>query len=203
MSISSEHKALIFVGAVAVLGAGVRVVRAAGGGGAAAPRVQPALERQIAASDSSRNAKKSRSKARRPSRSNPDSIPPAGVASKRAPRGTGPLDRPGYINGKLDLDVATASQVDSLPGVSGAMARRIVADRMQRGPFLSISGLRRVPGVGPAFVARIDTLVMFSGSMRQPSPTDSVIPPRKRAKRGAKTVAPATPPAEPRTPVPR
>ena len=200
---SSEHKALVFVGAVAVLGAGVRVVRA--GGGSAAPRVQPALERQIAASDSSKKAKsqKSRSKARRPSHANPDSETPAGVLSKRAPRGTGPLDRPGYINGKLDLDVATAAQVDSLPGVSAAMAKRIVADRMRRGPFLSLDGLRRVSGAGPRFVAAIDSLVAFSGTLRPPTPSDSVIPPRRRAKRGGKSVEPSTPPAEPRTPVPR
>ncbi|HVX41064.1 MAG TPA: helix-hairpin-helix domain-containing protein [Gemmatimonadaceae bacterium] len=186
MSISSEHKALIFVGVVAVLGGGVRLARARRPD--AVPGAQPALEHQIAASDSAKKAKskRSRSAARRPLRSNSDSAMSAAGGSKRAARDHGLLDRPGYVGGKLDLDVATAPQVDSLPGVSSAMARRIVADRMQRGPFLSIDGLRRVPGAGPTFIARIDSLVMFSGSVRQPSPTDSVIPPRRRAKRGGK-----------------
>ncbi len=179
MSISSEHKALVFVGAVAVLGAGVRVARARGGD---APAVQPALEHQIQASDSSKNAK-SQKGSRKKSSQPVDSSRAAAAAPKRAAHGAGPLDRPGYINGKLDLDVATAAQLDSLSGVTPTMARRIVADRMRRGPFLSLDGLRRVPGAGPKFVAELDSLVTFSGTLRPGSPSDSVIPPRVRAKR--------------------
>lgn len=199
MPLSSEHKALVFVGLVAALGAGVRVVRARAID--AAPVVQPALDHQIAASDSAKTAK--RQKGSRAKRTKPGDSSAAVARVRRAPRGNGPLDRPGYINGKLDLDVATAAQADSLAGVTATMARRIVADRMQRGPFLSIDGLRRVPGAGPKFIDRIDTLVTFSGTLRPPSPADSIIPPRARAKRGTTPAKGTTPPAEPRTPVPR
>ena len=82
------------------------------------------------------------------------------------------LDRPGYVAGKLDLDVATAAQIDSLPGVTPTMAKRIVADRMRRGPFLNANGLRRVSGVGDMFLLRIDTLVTFSGTMKQSTPSE-------------------------------
>jgi competence protein ComEA len=36
-----------------------------------------------------------------------------------------------------------------LPGVGPVLARRIIADREQRGPFGSIANLRRVKGIGP------------------------------------------------------
>ena len=75
--------------------------------------------------------------------------------------------------------MATAAQIDSLPGITPALARRIVEDRMRRGPFLGIDGLRRVYGVGPRFIARIDSMVTFSGVFRPGTPADTVIPKRK------------------------
>jgi hypothetical protein len=110
---------------------------------------------------------------------------------RAARRGSGALDRPGWIAGKLDLDVATAVQLDSLPGVSSLMAKRIVADRMLHGPFLDRNGLRRVAGAGPRFVAAIDSLITFSGTYAWPSPSDSTIPRRKasKASRGRKSAA--------------
>jgi competence protein ComEA len=92
----------------------------------------------------------------------------------------GLLDRRGYVGKRLDLDVATAAQIDSLPGVSPLMARRIVQDRLRRGPFLSMSGLQRVSGVGRGFIQKIDTMVTFSGTYAFPSPNDTVIKTRKR-----------------------
>lgn len=82
------------------------------------------------------------------------------------------------------MDVASAAQIDSLPGVSPVMARRIVMDRMVRGPFTTPDGLRRVIGVGPGFLKRIDGLVTFSGTYVQSSASDTVIPKRRRG-RGA------------------
>lgn len=196
MSISSEHKALIFVGAVAVLGAAVRVTRAAVGSGDAT--AQPALEHQIQAADSSAQA--GRTKARgKSSRAKAPRKPRAGHA---ADSGTvlpsnSLLDRPGYVGKRLDLDVATAAQIDSLPGVTPLMARRIVADRMRRGPFLTLDGLRRVLGAGPVFVQRIDSLVTFSGVFRPAIPADTVVPKRRGRFRRS------TPPGVPQTTEPR
>ena len=95
------------------------------------------------------------------------------------------MDRVGYVNGRLDLDVATAAQIDSLPGVTPLMAKRIVLDRMRRGPFLNLDGLKRVTGAGPRFVEQIDSLVTFSGTIHWAEPSDTVIP-----KRGKKLVPP-------------
>lgn len=183
MSIPSDHKALIFVGAVAILGAAVRIIRAATNE-TGSPQ-QPALEHQIKASDSAARAGQGKGRgrsARSPSRR--DQKRPA--ASDPRPRPAPLLDRQGYIGSRLDLDVATAAQIDSLPGVTPAMARRIVRDRMTRGPFLGLSGLRRVAGAGPRFVERLDTLVTFSGVYRPGSPDDTLIPKRKsRARRSS------------------
>ena len=80
------------------------------------------------------------------------------------------------------MDVATAAQIDSLPGVTPLMARRIVADRMARGPFTTVDALRRVSGVGPGFLRKIDTLITFSGTFVQSSVSDTIIPKRRRGR---------------------
>lgn len=82
------------------------------------------------------------------------------------------------------MDVASAAQIDSLPGVTPLMARRIVADRMSRGPFATPDGLRRVIGVGPNFFKRIDTLITFSGTFVQSSASDTIIPKRRKGRGG-------------------
>jgi DNA uptake protein ComE-like DNA-binding protein len=183
MSLRPDHKALVFVGAIAVLGAGVRVIRAATGEVVVA--AQPALDHQLQAADSARTQQgRGRGGARK-------------RGGDRQARGSTPPDRRAYVDGKLDLDVATAAQIDSLPGVTPTIARRIVADRMVRGPFMTRDGLRRVSGVGPALIQQLDSLVTFSGTLAPSSPADTVIKPRKRP-RGR----PATPPVALRRSVP-
>jgi DNA uptake protein ComE-like DNA-binding protein len=62
----------------------------------------------------------------------------------------------------VDLDVATAEQIASLPWIGRAQATRIVADRQAHGPFGSLEGLQRVPGIGPGTAARLQPFVTFS-----------------------------------------
>lgn len=85
----------------------------------------------------------------------------------------------------MDLDVATATQIDSLPGISPTLSKRIVLDRIAHGPFASLEKLRRVKGVSAALVQRIDSLVTFSGTIRAGDPADTVIikPQSKRGNR--------------------
>ncbi|HEX3867879.1 MAG TPA: helix-hairpin-helix domain-containing protein [Gemmatimonadaceae bacterium] len=189
MPIASDHKVLIFVGLTAVLGTGVRVVKAARND---APANQSTLDRQILAADSAADKQREqlanargrggRSASRDTTRRAQDSTRSARSKSRKPPRdstaGRGPvgaLDRPGYIAGKLDLDVATAAQIDSLPGVTPTMAKRIAADRVRRGPFTTANGLRRVEGVGDNFLREIDTLVTYSGTVVFPSAKDTII----------------------------
>jgi competence protein ComEA len=56
----------------------------------------------------------------------------------------------------LRVDVNTASPEDlaSIPGLSAKLAAAIVDDRARHGPFQSLDTLLRVPGIGPARLAR-------------------------------------------------
>ena len=49
---------------------------------------------------------------------------------------------------KVDINHATWVEWMQLPGIGEIMARKIVADRAQRGPFTSADELGRVPGIG-------------------------------------------------------
>jgi competence protein ComEA len=61
--------------------------------------------------------------------------------------------------GMIDLNSATAEQLDGLPGVGPTLASRIVAYRDANGPFGSAEDLAQVDGVGPALIAKIAPLV--------------------------------------------
>jgi DNA uptake protein ComE-like DNA-binding protein len=65
--------------------------------------------------------------------------------------------------GMIDLDHATATEIEALPRVGPATARRIVANRDSLGPFGSLAGLKRVKGMGPASLARLAPLITFGG----------------------------------------
>jgi len=183
MSLRADQKALLFLGAIALLGAGVRVVRAASGRGVSS--AQPALERQLAAADSARlqQSRKRIGGARGRGRGTRDNASGREAAGRNvSPVAGPPVQSREYVNGRLDLDLATAAQIDSLPGVTPTIARRIVADRMARGPFLNAGGLRRVKGVGAKLLSRIDTLVVFTGVVAQPTASDTIIPRAKRSR---------------------
>jgi hypothetical protein len=205
MSLRPDHKALVFLGAVAVLGAGVRVSGAASRS-VSRPGDQPALDRQMASADSAANAGRSGTGARRSGarggrrpagrsrdRSSDSAWSPtdSGQGTPSRKKAAEPRTGPGYINGRLDLDVATAAQIDSLPGVPPTIAKRIAADRMRRGPFLSLDGLRRVSGVGPMLAKHLDSLVTFSGVYTQGASQDSTIRGRLRKPKRGGSMRPA------------
>lgn len=71
----------------------------------------------------------------------------AAAAPARAPAGT------------LDLNTATAAQLDELPGIGATLADRIVAYRTQNGPFRSTEELLAVEGIGRGILAQLDGLI--------------------------------------------
>jgi competence ComEA-like helix-hairpin-helix protein len=73
-------------------------------------------------------------------------IVPAGTSASRAP--------PAATQAPLDLNHASADELESLPGVGPALAARILTARQER-MFLSIEDLERVPGIGPETLQRL------------------------------------------------
>lgn len=55
----------------------------------------------------------------------------------------------------VDLNRASASELESLPGIGPALARRIIAYRSEHGPFGSPGDLSKVRGIGPALLERL------------------------------------------------
>lgn len=63
------------------------------------------------------------------------------------------------IVGPVNVNQATAADLDGLPGVGPATSTAIITERQRNGPFLSVDDLERVPGIGPAKLASIRDLV--------------------------------------------
>ena len=79
-----------------------------------------------------------------------------GAVSAAAGAGTGAAPSAGA---PVNLNTATAEQLDTLPGVGPATAAAIVGDRDAHGPFRSVNDLGRVRGIGDAKLAQLRDLV--------------------------------------------
>ena len=156
MPTPAERKALLFFSIVLVLGASTRAFRSLHSRSPADAGSKSALEKQIKAADSARKAG-----LRKPKRERKE---------KAAPKPLGPLD----------LDIASEREIEALRHIGPALARRIVADRDSFGPFGSVEGLRRVKGVGPSMVEKLDSTVTFS---LVPRPTNTVISRRSKVRK--------------------
>lgn len=62
-------------------------------------------------------------------------------------------------SGKVDINAASAAELDALPGIGPATAEKIVADRQSNGPFASVEDLKRVSGIGDKKYAQLADLV--------------------------------------------
>lgn len=60
----------------------------------------------------------------------------------------------------IDLNTASADQLDALPGVGPATAQKIIDYRQAHGPFRSLDELEAVPGIGPSKLAQLKGLVI-------------------------------------------
>ena len=144
MPTPGERKALLFLGAVIVLGGGMRAARAVGSSAPADRETRSAIDAQIDAVESARKSgKKKTSK------------------SKGKGRAVKIVETPAAPS-VVDLDIATAAQIETLRGIGPTMAKRIIADRDSLGPFGSLKEFERVRGIGPKLAAKIDSSVTFS-----------------------------------------
>ena len=82
--------------------------------------------------------------------------PVPGTAGPPAGGGGGTARAPGA---PVDLNTATAEQLEALPGVGPATSRAILAYRASHGRFRSVTELLEVPGIGPAKLEALRPLV--------------------------------------------
>ncbi|MGQ9925851.1 MAG: helix-hairpin-helix domain-containing protein [Chloroflexaceae bacterium] len=69
-------------------------------------------------------------------------------------------DAPGADGPRLlDLNRASAAELEELPGIGPILAGRIVARREEQGPFRAVEELREVTGIGEKLFAQIAPLV--------------------------------------------
>lgn len=73
--------------------------------------------------------------------------------------GTGPGGAKVTPAGPLDLNTATAEQLDTLPGVGPATSKAILSYRARHGRFRSVTELLEVPGIGPAKLEALRPMV--------------------------------------------
>ncbi|MDO4400133.1 MAG: helix-hairpin-helix domain-containing protein [Coriobacteriia bacterium] len=83
-------------------------------------------------------------------------VPEADESSKAPSAGT---SSGGSSDGKVNINSATESELESLPGIGEVMAGRIVEDREEQGPFAAPEDLMRVSGIGEKKYASIADLI--------------------------------------------
>ena len=59
----------------------------------------------------------------------------------------------------IDINTATATCLQTLPGIGASRADAIIAHRQETGPFSAPDGITAVPGIGDGIYARIASLI--------------------------------------------
>ena len=85
------------------------------------------------------------------------------LAASRSPQpaSTDPLRR-------VDLNQATASDLEALPGIGQKLAQRVIDHRRSHGPFTKVEELRQVKGIGHKKFDRLRSHVLVTNT-RSPS----------------------------------
>jgi len=194
MATAAERRALFFLATVAVVGGGMRAVGARrfatdvriATGQLRADSSNPtsrALADQIAAVDSARASGGRRGARRRRSSDSADGVRPsrrrtlgrdvssdaAGTDPARAPtitsRARDSVRDPSTVT-PIDVNAASTQELERLPRIGPALAKRMIAWRDSHGAFTSEEDLRHVPGIGPVTVKLLVPLVTFSSGYR-------------------------------------
>lgn len=76
---------------------------------------------------------------------------------------------------KIDPNTASASDLEAIPGIGPALARKIIDEREQRGHFRTMDGLLDVKGIGPKRLEQLRRFLAFEDvSADQPNKTNEI-----------------------------
>ena len=86
-------------------------------------------------------------------------VPRQGEAHPPPPVSGGDPDSGGPTGVLINLNVATAAELETLPRIGPTMAQRILEYREANGPFEAIEDIQEVPGIGPATFEGLKDLI--------------------------------------------
>lgn len=86
-------------------------------------------------------------------------IPARGEAASGTSQGLGGSAAPSAGGAKLNINTATAAQLDALPGLSPSDAQGIVEYRQKKGSFKDISEVKQVSGIKDGKFAKIKDMI--------------------------------------------
>jgi len=75
-------------------------------------------------------------------------------------------------DGRVDINRATAEELDALPGIGPAKAKAIVDYREANGPFATVDALMNVKGIGPAVFGKIEASITVGRASSAPANAD-------------------------------
>ncbi len=87
-----------------------------------------------------------------------------GHSGRRRRRASGPTAPAAGPGSPVDLNLADAATLETIPGIGPTLAERIVTFRTMTGPFASVDGLADVSGITPS---RLDAIAPYL-TVRQP-----------------------------------
>ncbi|MBD3585416.1 helix-hairpin-helix domain-containing protein [Salinimonas sp. HHU 13199] len=67
-----------------------------------------------------------------------------------------------YAGERLDLNLVTAEELATLPGIGIKKAESIIQYREEKGRFLEVEQLTEVKGIGPKLLAKIQNKLQVS-----------------------------------------
>ncbi len=66
-----------------------------------------------------------------------------------------------FVSLQVRVNSATAQELTGLPGVGPVLAERIAKDRRHSGRYLTMADLKRVKGISPKILAKLNGLIRF------------------------------------------